>query len=94
MVDWNFFKNKRRLDVPKWLVRLNLLTYTDFSKSLIALGVKPPSESIYNALPKEEKKEEVPIEIVKAEELTPKKDPVRKSRRTRKATKTVENVDE
>ena len=65
MVDWSFFRNKRRLDVTQWLVKLNLLTYTDFSKALLALGVNPPSEDIYNSLVKDIKQSaEIPVDVV------------------------------
>lgn len=101
MVDWSFFRNKRRLDVTQWLVKLNLLTYTDFSKALLALGVKPPSEDIYKALVKEiEQSAKAPPavaekSVVEAVKPTPEKKPVRKrSRRSQKPPVLAEGADE
>jgi hypothetical protein len=101
MVDWSFFRNKRRLDVTQWLVKLNLLTYTDFSKALLALGVKPPSEDIYKALVKEiEQSANIPPvvnekSVAEVAKPTPEKKPARKRpKRSQKSSVPAEGADE
>ena len=94
MVDWNFFKNKRRIDVPKWLAKLNLLTYADFSNALIALGVKPPDESIYKELIKSEQKTETPAVVVAVKPSKPTKPSTRRTRKAKQESDHGESADE
>ena len=42
--NWNTYKLRKRLNIPQWLKNKNITSYEGFSKELIRLGVRVPSE--------------------------------------------------
>jgi len=80
MVDWEFFRRKRRIDVAMWMERCGITSYKKFCQVLASLGVRAPERSVYNKhLPKVKPKKSI-LSKPMPDEKTSRRSKTRKSK--------------